>query len=214
MSSPLSHWSLPDEGALFVVCGPTGVGKSTLIKHAMQRIAGLEFSVSATTRPARAGEQDGQDYHFLSKERFQQLVEQKAFLENAQVYDNSYGTLRQPTEQCMSEGRSLILDIDAQGARSVREAMPDCVSIIVLPPSRDTLVDRLRARGTDSQAVIAARMNQIVEQIAGVTEVDYVLTNDELETAQAVFESILIAELSRRQRRKNLVKTVMENLSG
>jgi guanylate kinase len=214
VSSALSHWTLPDKGALFVVCGPTGVGKSTLIRHAMRRIAGLEFSVSATTRPARAGEHDGQDYHFLAKGRFLELVEQGAFLEHAQVYDNFYGTLREPTETCMSEGASLILDIDVQGARAVRASMPDSVSVMILPPGAESLVERLTARGTDSQAVIDARMKQIVAQIEGAQDVDYVLTNDVLETAQTIFESILIAELSRRQRRRNLVKSVIEKLSG
>jgi len=180
----------------------------------MRRIAGLEFSVSATTRPARAGEHDGQDSHFLAKGRFLELVEQGAFLEHAQVYDNFYGTLREPTETCMSEGASLILDIDVQGARAVRASMPDSVSVMILPPGAESLVERLTARGTDSQAVIDARMKQIVAQIEGAQDVDYVLTNDVLETAQTIFESILIAELSRRQRRRNLVKSVIEKLSG
>ena len=200
---------LPDHGALFVVTGPSGVGKSTLVGRVMARVPGLLFSVSATTRAPRAGEVDGREYHFLSLDDFEGRVQSGAFLEHANVYDRRYGTLRAPVEQSLAAGRSVILDIDVQGARQVKAAFPSCIRVFVLPPNIPVLAERLRRRGTDDDAVIARRMAQVGEQLAGAPEFDYVVINDHLETADAVFESVFLAELARVWRRRTAVTRVL-----
>lgn len=197
--------SRPDRGVLFVVSGPSGVGKSTLLRHAMERVPGLSFSVSATTRDPRPGEADGVDYHFVRPARFSELVEQGAFLEHATVYDRSYGTLAEPTEQALARGDSLILDIDVQGADQVRERLPEAVHLMVLPPSIDALRQRLVARATDSTEVIDRRMQQVAGQLGALGRFDYLVMNDDLEAAKHTFVGILLAETHRRSRRQTWV---------
>jgi len=199
----------PDRGVLFVVSGPSGVGKSTLVRRAMHRIPWLAFSVSATTRAPRQGEQEGIDYHFVSPERFGTLVDDAAFLEHATVYDRRYGTLAEPTEAALAEGRCLLLDIDVQGARQVKERLSDAVHLFVLPPSLEALEARLRARGTDSEQIIARRMEQVALQLQGAEEAHYVVVNDDLEAAHACFEAVLLAEACRRRRRERAVRRVV-----
>ncbi|MEZ4323066.1 MAG: guanylate kinase [Myxococcota bacterium] len=198
--------SPPDRGVLFVVSGPSGVGKSTLLKAALARIPGLAFSVSATTRDPRAGEADGVDYHFVQRERFAELVRDDAFLEHAEVYDRFYGTLRGPTIEALERGDSLILDIDVQGARNVRARLPEAVHLMVVPPDIGTLEARLRARGTDSEAVIERRMAKLAEQLGAVGEFDYVVVNDDLDAAHACFQGVMLAEMSRTSRRGSWVE--------
>jgi guanylate kinase len=202
----------PDRGALFVVTGPSGVGKSTLIRDAMAQIPGLAFSVSATTRSPRPGEVDGREYHFLGADAFAARVAAAEFLEHATVYDRRYGTLSAPTFAALASGRSLVLDIDVQGARQVKESCPDCVRIFVLPPSLAALETRLRARGTETDEVLARRMAQVELQLRGAPEFDYVVINDELDTARAVFQGVFLAELSRPARRRAAVERVFGEL--
>jgi guanylate kinase len=206
-------YELPDQGVLFVVSGPSGVGKSTLVKGAMSTIPGLAYSCSATTRPPRPGEVDGVDYHFVAPGRFAELVEQEAFLEHATVYDRSYGTLRDPTEAALREGRSLILDIDVQGARQVRRRMPGAVTMFVLPPSLPVLEERLRGRATDDDATVARRMEQAAHQLLGAAEYDYLIVNADLDGTRRVFEGILLAETSRRDRRQRALERALEGLA-
>jgi len=160
-------------------------------------------------RAPRAGEVDGREYHFLSLDDFEGRVQSGAFLEHANVYDRRYGTLRAPVEQSLAAGRSVILDIDVQGARQVKAAFPSCIRVFVLPPNIPVLAERLRRRGTDDDAVIARRMAQVGEQLAGAPEFDYVVINDHLETADAVFESVFLAELARVWRRRTAVTRVL-----
>lgn len=200
---------LPDHGALFVVTGPSGVGKSTLVGRVMARVPGISFSVSATTRAPRVGEVTGREYHFMSPDDFETRAQQGAFLEHAHVYDRRYGTLRAPVEQALAAGQSVILDIDVQGARQVKAAFPSCLRIFVLPPNIPVLAERLRRRGTDDDAVITRRMAQVGEQLEGAPEFDYVVINDHLETADAVFESVFLAELARVWRRRTAVTRVL-----
>ncbi len=210
----LEGWNPPDKGVLFVITGPSGVGKSTLIHASLSRIPKLRFSVSATTRAMRTGEQDTVDYHFLSRPDFDRRVLEGAFLEHATVYDRSYGTLRGPTMAALGTGDSLILDIDAQGAQQVRQAGLAHVSIFLLPPDLATLQRRLRARGTDSDEIIAGRMTQVGEQIQACGDFDYLVVNDHLPTAQATLDGIFLAEMSRRERRDSLVEDMRAQLQG
>jgi len=198
---------------LFVVTGPSGVGKSTLIQAALARIPGLAFSISATTRGPRPGEVNGREYIFLSEEEFQRRVDQGAFIEHATVYGRSYGTLRVPTERALSEGRSLVLDIDAQGARQVRERWPSGVHLFLLPPDIHTLERRLRGRGTDSEAVIQRRMAEMSAQLSACDAFDYLVLNEDLDTAHATLQGIFLAELSRRTRRGSWVQRVQQGLA-
>jgi guanylate kinase len=201
----------PDQGALFVVSGPSGVGKTTLVQAALARVPGLEFSVSATTRAPRPGEVDGREYHFLTPEAFAERVREAQFLEHATVYDRSYGTLRAPVVDAIRDGRSVLLDIDVQGARQVKERFPECVRIFLMPPSIGVLEDRLRKRGTD-ETILRRRMAQVGEQLLGAPSFDYVVVNDHLETSTAVFEGIFLAELSRVARRRAAVERVLAEL--
>lgn len=208
----LRGWEPPDRGVLFVVSGPSGVGKSTLVKAALARIPGLSFSVSATTRAPRPGERDGVEYHFVSQERFAELVGDDGFLEHAAVYGNRYGTLRAPTEAALSTGRSLLLDIDVQGSAQVRRALPEAVHVFVLPPTFAALEARLRARGTEPEEVIRRRMTEAAEQLRGAPTYDYLVVNDDLETAHAALQGVLLAEMSRRARRTSALRRVLDAL--
>lgn len=196
----------PDRGLLLVVSGPSGVGKSTLLRHVLDTVPGIAFSVSATTRGPRKGEVDGVQYHFIDDARFAGLVAQDAFLEHASVYGRSYGTLRQPTEDILASGRSVLLDIDVQGAQQVSARTKDAVTVFILPPDRATVEARLRARSTDDEATIQRRLNDMDAQIAGIGTYDYLLVNDDLATAKATLQGIVAAELSRRVRRESLVR--------
>jgi len=211
---PLSSWRHPDRGVLFVITGPSGVGKSTLIRAAIQTIPGLSFSVSATTRSPRDGERDGVDYHFVSPESFDERLGRGDFLEHATVYNQSYGTLRGPTEQTLASGASLILDIDVQGAEQVRAQTPDAVLIFLIPPDAASLEARLRARGTDPDEVIRRRMRQLKNQMRGCSHFDFIVMNDDLDTAHAVFQGVLLAELSRLERRAGWIHDIEEELGG
>lgn len=199
----------PDRGVLFVVSGPSGVGKSTLIRKAMARIPNLAFSISATTRAPRAGEVDGRDYHFLSQDRFADLIAQDAFLEHAEVYDQRYGTLQDQVDAALSRGQSLLLDIDVQGARNVKRKRPEAVWIALLPPSISALEARIRARGDTTEDVLRRRMAQVGLQLQGAREADYVVVNDDLETADAVFVGTFLAEMSRRACRGASIEAVL-----
>ncbi len=172
----------------------------------MARIPGLSFSVSATTRGPREGEVNGVDYHFKTKAEFVELRDTGGLLEHASVYDNFYGTPAAPVDQALAQGDSILLDIDLLGARQVRAARPDSVHVFLLPPSIEVLRRRLRARGTDSDEVIARRMELTAAQLAGVGEFDYLVLNDDLDTAHAAFQAVLVAELCRRDRRDSWVR--------
>jgi guanylate kinase len=157
----------------------------------MARDPSLRFSISCTTRPQRPNEVDGHDYHFINRETFDHMVSAGEFLEHAQVFDNSYGTPRRQVEESLARGQNLILEIDWQGARQVRTAMPDCISIFILPPSRAALEQRLRQRGTDSDAVIARRLRDAAADTTHWSEFDYVIVNDDFDRALTDLKSIV-----------------------
>jgi guanylate kinase len=170
-------------GRLYVIAAPSGAGKTTLVRALMEREPGLRFSISYTTRTPRPNEVHGRDYFFVSREEFDRMVAAGEFLEHATVFDNSYGTSKAQVEQSLAAGQDLILEIDWQGAAQIRAAMPECVSIFILPPSRAELERRLRGRGTDSEAVIRRRLQDAASDMGHWREFDHVVVNDDLEQA-------------------------------
>lgn len=185
---------MPASSRLFVLAAPSGAGKTTLVKALVGRIPGLVFSVSYTTRKRRVNEVEGVDYLFVDKEQFLRLQEQGELLESALVFDNHYGTSRAQVEQHLAAGDHVIVEIDWQGARQVRESMPECVSIFILPPSRQELERRLRDRKTDSEEVIARRLRDALGDMRHWDEFDHAIINDDLEIAVAQLEAIFNGE--------------------
>ena len=172
-----------EPGRLYVIAAPSGAGKTSLVKALMAREPRLRFSVSYTTRKPRANEIDGRDYHFISPDRFQEMVERGEFLEHAQVYDNFYGTGVHAVRDALAAGGLVLLEIDWQGARQVRERLPDARTIFILPPTRQALEERLKARSTDSEAVIQRRLQDARRDIGHWTEFDFVVINDRFDQA-------------------------------
>ena len=205
MSLNTQSWTAPELGALFVVTGASGTGKTTLVQAALAALPGITFSVSATTRPIREGERDGVDYHFLDRETFMARVEAGEFLEWAEVYGNCYGTLRAPVEAARATGQSILLDIDTQGAAQVRASGIAHLSVFILPPSMESLRARLSARGTDDEAVIERRMREAHLQLSECGHFDHLVVNDRLESAHDQFQAVLVAELTRSRRHPALI---------
>jgi len=174
-----------EPGRLYVVAAPSGAGKTSLVKALMEREPRLRFSVSYTTRKPRANEIDGRDYHFVTHARFAEMVERGEFLEHAQVFDNYYGTGLRTVEDALLQGELLLLEIDWQGARQVRARLPAARSIFILPPTRRALEERLKARSTDSEAVIQRRLQEAARDLAHWKEFDYAVINDRFEPAVA-----------------------------
>lgn len=205
MSLNLASWARPDRGALFVVTGASGTGKTTLVREALRVVPDVAWSVSMTTRAPRAGEVDGRDYHFVDRAAFDAAVAAGQLLEHAEVYGNGYGTPRAPVEAALASGRSVLLEIDAQGAAQVRAALPEAVLIFVLPPSFEAIEARLRARSTDSEAIIQRRVADAKLQLNAAGHFDYLVVNEDLDSAHDQFQAILVAELRRRARSPSLV---------
>jgi guanylate kinase len=182
---------MPRVAAAFVITGPSGVGKGTLIRALRERIPELELSTSATTRPPRHGELDGVDYHFLAPEEFERRVERGDFLEHAVYSGNRYGTLRSEVEQRTARGAPVLLEIEVQGARQVRESMPEAIQIFIAPPDPSDLRRRLESRGTDSSDTIEGRLRVAEEELAAQGEFRHAVVNDEIDRAAEELEGIV-----------------------
>lgn len=178
---------------MFVVSGPSGAGKGTLIRGALQHVPDLAVAVSATTRAMRPGEVDGREYHFMSRAEFARLVEQGAFLEHAEFAGNRYGTLATELDRITGAGRSVILEIELQGARNVRRVRPDSISVFIEPPSLEELARRLRLRATDAEEEIEARLEVARTEVSARDEFDHVILNDDAHRATDQLVSIIRA---------------------
>lgn len=206
----MSNKPLPPRGLLFVVSAPSGTGKTTVVDCLMGRTKGLFRSRSYTSRPVRDGEVDGVDYNFVSREEFETMVREDRFLEWADIFGNLYGTGREATEAALMAGADVVLVIDVQGARQVRERLADrAVEIFVLPPSFEILAARLRGRNKDSEAAIERRLATASREVSAVEEYDYVVINDSLDRCVAEVEAIVAAERTRLSRRRDVIDPIV-----
>lgn len=184
-------------GTLFIFSAPSGAGKTSLVKALLENTSHIGVSVSHTTRAPRPGEENGKDYNFVSQETFKELIEQNAFLEHAQVFDNFYGTSQQWVEQELQAGRDVILEIDWQGAEQVRRLMPQAVTVFILPPSIEELENRLSNRGQDSAEIIARRMQDAQSEMSHYGEFDYLIVNDDFDNALQELRAVVVARRHR-----------------
>jgi len=191
-----------------ILSAPSGGGKTTIARMLLDRRADLGYSVSCTTRAPRPGELPGRDYYFISRAEFLDKREQGAFAESAEVHGNLYGTLTSEVERVLKAGQHVVMDIDVQGAVQFMRAFPQSVTIFILPPSAEVLLERLRARKTESPAQLAARLQSALQELQQVGEYEYVVVNDDLEQAVSSVESIVDAEVVSRERVKNLRQQV------
>lgn len=201
-------------GTLYVVSGPSGVGKSSLVRATTNDVEQIMLAVSYTTRARRPGERDGVDYHFVSTEQFQRLADEGAFLEHARVFDHYYGTPKTEVVHKLKTGIDVILEIDWQGRRQVVESLPGTVGIFVLPPSRSALKQRLQGRGQDSGEVMERRMQDAVDELSHYDEFDYLLVNNDFDSARDQLRCIVQARRLRRDaqchHQKELLKELLE----
>ncbi|MEA2114196.1 MAG: guanylate kinase [Thermodesulfobacteriota bacterium] len=200
------------ESMLLVISAPSGCGKTTILKKVMTDLPGLAFSVSHTTREPRPGEEDGRDYHFVSREQFKEIRDQQpsGFLEWAEVHGNYYGTSRQDVEDRLAEGQDVILDIDVQGAKQIRRHGA-LVTIFIAPPSLSELKRRLRGRGTENEESLAVRLANAKKEMQAADAYTYLIVNDKLDEAVQALEAVIIAERCRRRRRVDGASVVIND---
>lgn len=199
------------KGNIFVISAASGTGKTTLVSRLVQQHPNVRVSVSHTTRPPRAGEVNGQHYHFVSEEEFVRLAGEGAFLEHAQVFGNYYGTSYESVQSMCEQGYDVILEIDVQGAQQVRQALPEALSIFILPPSLAVLEQRLRQRQTDSEEVIARRLSEAVDEIQQALTFDYVVSNRSLQQAEEELWCIFQAARLLKRNHVASIEKVLQN---
>ncbi len=200
-------------GTLYIISAPSGAGKTSMISKLLETLNDAEMAVSHTPRPAREGEVDGKHYHFISADDFLNDVHEDKFLEHANVFGNHYGTSKAAVEVLLEKGVDVILEIDWQGAKQVRDLMPEALSIFILPPSKAELENRLRGRGTDSDEVIAKRLGQSCDDIKHYDEFDYVVINDDFETSVKQLKSIFHANRATLKKQQEKNKSLLDELT-
>ena len=201
-------------GTLFIVAAPSGAGKSSLVNAVLAKEPGIALSISFTSRAPRPGERHAQHNHFVDKAEFERMIAAGDFFEHALVHGDYKGTARQSVEPQLAAGKDVLLEIDWQGARQVREKMPDCVSVFILPPSRDALETRMRNRGQDSEAVIARRLAAAREEMSHYDEFDYVIVNEHFDAAAAELRAIFVAHRLRRSAQTQRHGDIIRELLG
>ncbi len=211
MSTPNAQTaSNASRGMLIVVSSPSGGGKGTLIRRVLKEVPNLGYSVSFTTRAPRTGETNGVDYFFISLEEFEKGIAAQRFLEWARVHGNFYGTAHEQIEHELTEGRDIILEIDVQGAKSVRQLVPEALSVFILPPTYEVLRERLTARGSERPDDLALRLRNARTEVLHYSEFDYVIVNDKADTAAAQLASIVYAERARRTRQESVAQRIID----
>lgn len=201
-------------GTLWILSAPSGAGKTSLVTALLARLDQIRVSVSHTTRAPRPGEEDGVHYHFVSSAEFENLLARQEFLEHARVFDNRYGTSRIWVEEQLATGTDVILEIDWQGARQVRAQLPEAIPVFILPPGLPALEQRLRGRGQDDEAVIARRMADAEAEISHYPEYDYLIFNDDFDTALAELQAIVLARRARREVRERTMADTLRALGS
>lgn len=203
---------MSSKGILYTVSAPSGAGKTSLVNALVTSNPEVCVSISHTTRPMRPGEQDGVNYHFVDHPIFETMLSDGAFLEHAQVFKNLYGTSRHWVEDTLNQGMDVILEIDWQGARQVRQQLPDTVTLFILPPSLAALRQRLTGRGQDDQSVIEGRMNEAINEISHYRDADYLIINDDFTTALAQFQALITSQHLRRDRQEQVHAAMLHEL--
>jgi guanylate kinase len=199
-------------GTLYTVSAPSGAGKTSLVNALIQQCQGLRVSVSHATRPMRPGEQDGVNYHFVDEQHFLDMLGREEFLEHARVFGNLYGTSQVWVEQQLEAGIDVILEIDWQGALQVKRLLPETRAIFIMPPSRDTLEQRLNARGQDERSIIEARMAEAVEEMSHYTDGDYLIINDDFDQALRELQAIVTSQRLRTPRQQLVLRDILSDL--
>lgn len=198
------------KGKLFIVSGPSGSGKDTILQGVFKKHPEIKLSISSITRAMRAGEVEGEKYHFISRDEFEELLKNDMLLEHNVFVGNYYGTPKAPVEECLNAGGDMILEIDVNGAAQVREKMPEAISIFIMPPSFEVLKNRLSGRGTETEEVVEQRMTAALGEIARAKEYDYIVINDQLDVAIDDLLSIILSERLRINRQKQIIDEVLE----
>jgi guanylate kinase len=201
-------------GDLFVISAPSGTGKTTLVKQLLERLPDLDFSVSYTTRPQRRGETEGVDYHFVDKATFEQMTRDNEFLEWATVHGESYGTSARLVDQSLAQGHDVLLDIDTQGAASIRRLRRDATLIFILPPSFDALRQRLQGRGLDGATEVDRRLRNARQEMEKYRDYDYLIVNDSVDQALARLEAVVLAHRSRVARTASACEGIVNSFRG
>ena len=198
-----------NKGGVFIISGPSGSGKDTVLAELFRNKPDLLFSISSITRPMRQGEKEGEKYNFISKEKFLYMIENDMLLEHNVFVENYYGTPREPVENAVKEGKDIIIEVDVNGAAQIREKLPEAVSIFIMPPSFDELKRRLKGRGTESEELIEKRLNSALGEIKRASEYDYIIVNDNITAAADNILSVILSASFKTDRQKTIIDEVL-----
>ncbi len=199
-----------NRGSLFIISGPSGSGKDTVLKEVLKLVDNVEFSISSITRPMRPGEIEGEKYNFISRERFEEMLENDELLEFNEYIGNYYGTPRKPVEKTLEKGKDMIIEVDVNGAFKVKSKMDEAISIFIMPPSFAELNRRLNSRGTDAKEVIEKRMNEALGEIKNAEKYDYIVVNDNVSVAAQDVAHIILSSRLKTARKKEIINEVLE----
>ena len=197
------------KGGVFIISGPSGSGKDTVLSELFRNRPDLLFSISSVTRPMRSGEKEGDKYNFISREKFEYMIDNDMLLEHNVFVNNYYGTPREPVERAIAEGKDIIIEVDVNGAAQIRQKLHEAVSIFIMPPSFHELKRRLRGRGTESEELIEKRLNSALGEIKRATEYDYIIVNDNITAAADDILSVILSSSFKTDRQKNIIDEVL-----
>ena len=203
-----------NKGSVFIISGPSGSGKDTLLVKLFEKCPEIKFSISSVTRGMREGEKEGEKYNFISREKFESMIEKDELLEYNLYVDNYYGTPREPVEKAVSENKDIFIEVDVNGAESIRKKLPEAISIFIMPPSFEELKRRLSSRGTETEEIITLRMAAALDEIKRAVEYDYIVVNDDLSTAVEDIISIIRGSKFSIKKQKNLIDEVLLNVKS